>query len=116
MSSALDRIRSSRDEFLSHGKYYEALQLYKTIYNRLLTKKSYNETIVLLLDGAKQLLSYKQGNAGGELANSLIDTYNKAKQPITDVEINNILALFWSFPPESTTASVAFMVMSLIPI
>lgn len=69
-----NRLQIKLEDRLRAGDYYEAHQIYRTIYYRLVrdpTKKA--EVYQLLCQGALKLLECNQLNSGADLANTLIE-------------------------------------------
>lgn len=80
-ASKLAKVRLDRDRLFSEGKYYEALQLYKTLHSRAIARKAVEEAEEIAVEGATALLQQKQANSGGELALAVIQLYVKANRP-----------------------------------
>jgi putative uncharacterized protein (fragment) len=72
-----DRIIQKLNRLMDSCEYYEAHQLYRTIYFRYLNTKRYKELETLLYDGALLLLKKQQFNSGADVASLYIDTLNK---------------------------------------
>ena len=105
----LDRFKEERAALLSSNSHYELLQLYKTHIYRANTRKDPSLASLLALDGARTLLAAQQGNASGELALSLIDSYMKQHLSPSPPLLSSLLSLFWAFPSDARTSRVAFM-------
>merc|ERR1740130_1260137 len=86
MASALNRRRKGAagagssttlltklEQSVMDGDYYQALQMYKTSFNRYMSKDQETEAIDLLASGTAVLLKKAQHNSASELANYLID-------------------------------------------
>lgn len=76
-TNSSDRIIQKLNNLIESAEYYEAHQLYRTIYFRYLNTKRFKELESLLYDGALLLLKKKQFNSGADLASLYIDTLNK---------------------------------------
>lgn len=59
-AAKLEKVRVERDRLFSIGRYYEALQLYKTLYSRACVKKSWAEAEEIIVEGATALLQQGQ--------------------------------------------------------
>lgn len=105
----LVRFIEDRTSLLSTSSYYEVLQLYKSQIHRANLRHDPTTASLLALDGATTLLSHQQGNAGGELALSLIDLYTKQHLTPTPSLLSSLLSLFWAFPPDARTSRLTFM-------
>jgi len=105
----LDKVRLKLDQCFKDGQYYEAQQLYRGLYNRLLSKDKFEEAANLLQSGALLLLQHKQGNSGGDLALQLVDCYCKSKERVTPQKLETIRTIFSSFPPSTDDSKITFM-------
>ena len=105
----LERFQRERDALLSSSSYYELLQLYKTHIYRASAKRDSSLSSLLAFDGAKILLDRGQGNAGGELAVTLLDTYSKQQLAPSPPLLTAILSLFWAFPDDARAPRLSFM-------
>ena len=72
-----DRILGKINRLIEEKEFYEAHQLYRTIYFRYLNSKRFTELQNLLYNGAMSLLRKEQYNSGADLANLYIDTISK---------------------------------------
>lgn len=72
-----ERILAKLDKLVDSEEYYEAHQLYRTIYFRYLNGNKFKELQKLLYDGAYNLLDKKQFNSGADLAVLFIDSLNQ---------------------------------------
>ncbi|XP_076309076.1 Golgi to ER traffic protein 4 homolog isoform X2 [Tachypleus tridentatus] len=79
----LDRILSKIKCNIETGNYYEAHQMYKTLYFRYLTQKKYKELLDLLYDGSDILLKHHQYNSGADLANLVVDALTTSLSPVS---------------------------------
>jgi len=79
---------------VSQGSYYEAQQMYKTIYFRYLGQKKYDDVKRLLTSGALTMLSHEHFNEGTELANLLMATYNETHTPVDETSLDPIKKIF----------------------
>ena len=61
--------------FFAEEQYYEAEQLYRTLFARYNTQKKFNAAIELLQDGAIRLLNLNQINSGAVVANLMVQTF-----------------------------------------
>ena len=93
----VNAILAKLEKNINDGDYYQALQLYRSLYQRFknnfmqtklnlfryTAKKRYQVLREMLTDGAVLMLHKRQVNAGTELAMFLIEHYNKANVPVT---------------------------------
>lgn len=71
----LDKLEAS----VNSGQYYEAHQMYRTLYFRYLSQKKYPDLLNLLYKGSTLLLQRDQQGSGADLAILLIDVLNKSE-------------------------------------
>uniref|UniRef100_A0A1B6C9S1 Golgi to ER traffic protein 4 homolog n=1 Tax=Clastoptera arizonana TaxID=38151 RepID=A0A1B6C9S1_9HEMI len=68
-SHGVQRVLEKLESSIKKGNYYEAHQMYRTLYFRYSTQKKYSELFQLLYDGAILLLKHDQQVSGCDLAN-----------------------------------------------
>ncbi|XP_067619235.1 Golgi to ER traffic protein 4 homolog [Eurosta solidaginis] len=73
----VNRVLVKLENSIESGNYYEAHQMYRTLYFRYTGQKKYSECLDLLLSGAMKLVSKQQETSGADLALLLIDTLEK---------------------------------------
>lgn len=108
-SAKLEKVFEKFKALFADKKYYEALQLCKTLVMRHNAAKQFDQSEQLAFDVTKNLLAHKQGAAGAELANLMIETYKKAAMQPNDERIERVVAVFQAFPDEAEDAATAFM-------
>lgn len=86
----LAKLRSSIDQ----GNYYEAHQMYRTLYFRYSAQQQYPELLDMLYEGALLLLRNNQQTSGADLASLLIDVLDKSSTDPTDAILENIAKLY----------------------
>ena len=74
-----ERVLSKLKSSIENNNYYEAHQMYRTLYFRYLGQKKYTELQSLLYDGAVLLFSHDEVASGTDLAKLYIDTLNEAE-------------------------------------
>ncbi|EPX71921.1 ER membrane insertion protein [Schizosaccharomyces octosporus yFS286] len=79
---------------------YEGHQMIRTLVNRLVMSKKYDDSIGLLYSGAKTLFELQQSGSAGDLSIYLIDVYIKASTSVSADYKAKALALLGSFPSE----------------
>ncbi|EAT34855.1 AAEL002521-PA [Aedes aegypti] len=73
------RVLAKLESSIEAGNYYEAHQMYRTLYFRYLSQQKYEELLDLLYQGALTLLSHEQNTSGADLGLLLVDTLEKSK-------------------------------------
>jgi hypothetical protein len=91
--SGMQRTLTKLRQRLSNGEYYEAHQLYRTLYFRYITQQKYLEAIDLLSDGALALLNAHQISSGADLALLLVSTLEKCAASVSDKNIELVAKL-----------------------
>ncbi|PSN29474.1 Golgi to ER traffic protein 4 [Blattella germanica] len=94
----VQRVLSKLESSVNAGNYYEAHQMYRTLYFRwvimYLGQKKYGELLELLYDGAILLLRHDQQTSGADLAILLVDVLIKSDATTTEEQFNNLSRLF----------------------
>jgi len=101
-------------KYCADGKFYEAQQLYRTLYSRYISGKKYPEAGSLALSGALQMFQHGQANSGADLASLLIDSYSKAEAKVADDRIQTVVNLFAAFPKNSEDVRQAFLKQAIV--
>lgn len=73
----VSRVLSKLDNSIELGNYYEAHQMYRTLYFRYTSQNKFAECLELLYSGAQKLLSKQQETSAADLGLLLIDTLEK---------------------------------------
>ncbi|XP_073997682.1 Golgi to ER traffic protein 4 homolog isoform X1 [Rhodnius prolixus] len=84
---------------IKNGNYYEAHQMYKTLYFRYLSQKKYVELLDLLFEGASLLLNHDQQASGVDLANLYIEVLVKSNALPNEEYIRKLSKLFSLISP-----------------
>lgn len=77
-NGALGRVESKLSAALQSGQFYEAQQLYRTLYFRLLGQSKFSEIFSLLNDGVEKLLAADQFPLAADLSLLFIDALTKS--------------------------------------
>jgi hypothetical protein len=92
------------------GAFYEAQQMYKTVYHRYKSRKQLQDSYVVLTQGAVQQLGSNQVNCGMELANMLLEAYTANQEPATQQALGSLQDILAALPqplhladPDSTS-------------
>ncbi|KPJ08157.1 Golgi to ER traffic protein 4-like [Papilio machaon] len=90
VSRVLEKLEAS----VNAGQYYEAHQMYRTLYFRYLSQKKYEHLFKLLYEGSTLLLLRDQQGSGADLAILLVDVLNKSETKPSEEWIEKIAKLF----------------------
>lgn len=82
----VSRVLAKLELSIQSGDYYEAHQMYRTLYFRYLSQKRYNDCLELLFKGAMRFLVNEQYGSGADLGLLVVDTLEKAKN-VSDYEL-----------------------------
>ncbi|XP_030370544.1 Golgi to ER traffic protein 4 homolog [Scaptodrosophila lebanonensis] len=73
----VSRVLAKLENSLAEGEFYEAHQMYRTLYFRYTTQKKYQDCLDLLFDGAQKLIAREQEDSAVDLCLLLVDTLEK---------------------------------------
>ena len=103
------------EDLVNQRKYYEAHQMYRTVYNRYysfpchdrslcsngsryLNRRDFLSAAEIAASGGRLLLQHKQYNSAADLGQLLIDAFKKGV-PVSKESLEKIVFLFVEFPP-----------------
>lgn len=90
VSRVLEKLEAS----VNAGKYYEAHQMYRTLYFRYLGQNKFQELLDLLFNGSSLLLQHDQQGSGSDLGILLVDVLVKSETAISEQWIVKLAKLF----------------------
>jgi hypothetical protein len=92
------------EEHIAKGAYYEALQLYRTLYARSIVKEAKHAALIGELEkGAGTMLRAGESNCAIELLELLFTAYDKAHVAPSDERVAALQQLFEQLPPHKYT-------------
>ncbi|CAG5125253.1 unnamed protein product [Candidula unifasciata] len=100
VSRGVDRVLAKCEACIKAGNFYEAHQMFRTVYFRYSGQQKYDEAADLLYRGALILLQHKQYSSGADLSLLLLDVLSKSQTPVTSDTLNQITHLFEKMDPE----------------
>lgn len=84
----VSRVLVKLEASVEAGNYYEAHQMYRTLYFRYLTQKRYEDCLDLLYKGSVKFLQNEQFTSGADLGILVVDTLEKrGAKPEVDLEM-----------------------------
>ncbi|XP_044731601.1 Golgi to ER traffic protein 4 homolog [Chrysoperla carnea] len=95
----VSRVLTKLEASVSSGNYYEAHQMYRTLYFRYLGQKKYSEALDLLYNGAHILLQHGQLGSGADLAILYVDVLIQSDTPVLEEIFERIAKLFAAIGP-----------------
>lgn len=95
------RVLAKLESSIETGNYYEAHQMYRTLYFRYLSQRKYEELLELLYKGALTLLNHDQNTSGADLGLLIVDTLEKAakQEPEAEQWMQKLAVLLSKIPP-----------------
>jgi len=103
-AAGIARIQIKLKNSLESGNFYEAHQMYRTLYFRFSSQSKFQDAEDLLYDGANELFKYKQMGSGTDLSKLFIEVLGK-RDVRTDSEketaFKRIAVLFTHIPRDS---------------
>ncbi|CAH0388985.1 unnamed protein product [Bemisia tabaci] len=97
--SGVTRIFTKLHNLTESGNFYEAHQLYRTIYFRYLNQKKYDELLTVLYSGATLFLRHDQQVGGADLSILYIDVLTKSATPVTNEILDKLPPLLKLMSP-----------------
>lgn len=98
-NSKLDRVIARFQKRIEEHNYYEAHQTLRTIANRYVNSKSYEDAIQLITHGSQSFLTAKQGGEGTDLIFYLLEVYDMAKIKVDDSSVARLVQLLVLIDP-----------------
>ncbi|KAK9814271.1 hypothetical protein WJX72_003196 [[Myrmecia] bisecta] len=101
--SGVEKVLQKLRTNLEAGSYYEAQQMFKTVYHRYRSRKLYADSYTLAEEGARLQLEKGQLNCGVELAKLLLEAYEADDLEVNDTTLRRIWNVLHAFPQASTS-------------
>lgn len=98
-SGGVQRVLDKLEASVSAGNFYEAHQMYRTLYFRYSMQEKYKELLELLYSGSKLLLQNKQLTSGADLCNLFVDVLQKSSEPVTEELVQKLSELYGLIGP-----------------
>jgi len=101
-----ERVLTKLKSHIDNQNFYEAHQMYRTLYFRYLGQKKYGELETMLFDGATLLFSKDESASGTDLAKLYVDTLKEADQVPEDVHFQRMSKMYKLIPRDSVDKPV----------
>jgi len=101
-----ERVLSKLKAHIDNENFYEAHQMYRTLYFRYLGQKKYGELETMLFDGSVLLFSHKEVASGTDLAKLYVDTLNQAEAAPEEIHFQRISKLYQLIPCDNVDKPV----------
>lgn len=103
MIDKADKLIKRAHAELSEKNYYEAHQIVRTVYYRLLDSQQYDKLLDFLHTTCLLFIQAKEYNISLDLAELYVDTLLKSRVPIHEKELNRFAQMFSLLPPKFAT-------------
>ncbi|CAI9727421.1 Hypothetical predicted protein [Octopus vulgaris] len=90
----LSRILAKCQACVDANNFYEAHQMYRTLYFRYNAQHKYEDALELLYKGSVTLLQHRQQTSGTDLASLFINTLTSSSSPVLEDPVNKVAHLF----------------------
>uniref|UniRef100_A0A914CQG6 Golgi to ER traffic protein 4 homolog n=1 Tax=Acrobeloides nanus TaxID=290746 RepID=A0A914CQG6_9BILA len=94
----VDKLKKKLEYAFEEKDYYEAHQIYRTIYYRSITGEVFQELLELLFEGSMKLIEVNEYTSAIDLAELYVDTLIKSNTPVTNAVLENIYQLLSKLP------------------
>lgn len=95
------RVLLKLEASINNGNYYEAHQMYRTLYFRYLGQKRYSDLLKLLYSGSLLFLQHEQYTSGADLGLLFIDVLKKSETEPCEKYFEKLIDLFSLMNPTS---------------
>ncbi|THD20596.1 Golgi to er traffic protein 4 [Fasciola hepatica] len=110
----LSKLQQRLQAAIEERRFYEAHQIYKTLYFRCTTRRNYAEALKYLYSGAELLLSNQQWESGTDLAFLVLQAYAKSKMNLTEVQLNQLCRFLNKMPATEERAAFVSQTTTLL--
>ena len=97
-SKGVARVLSKLNTSLENGNYYEAHQMYRTLYYRYSAQNKWVELEKMLYEGSVKLFNYEQGGSGADLAKLYLEILEKSEMKPTEEIMKRVGKLYQLTP------------------
>ena len=115
-SRGVARVLSKLNTSLENGNYYEAHQMYRTLYYRYSAQSKWADLETMLYEGAVKLFNHGQGGSGADLAKLYLEILEKAEiKPTEEImkKVGNLYQLTPTHLPDKDNFKVLALKWSL---
>eukprot|EP01134_Creolimax_fragrantissima_P006819 CFRG6819T1 len=102
---ALENTLKKLSDSVERGDYYEAHQMYRTVYFRYYGQEKYGDALHLLTEGAKLLLTKGQYGSGCDLALLVVEVYRNTHTAVNAESRDRLLTIYPMIPATESLRS-----------
>jgi len=96
-----ERVLLKLRKSIEDENYYEAHQMYRTLYFRYLGQTRYDDLLKLLYDGSLLFFEHQQTSSGADLAKLFVEVLLKAKMKVDKDVVDKVVDLMAKIPPSA---------------
>ncbi|TRY58966.1 hypothetical protein DNTS_033934 [Danionella cerebrum] len=104
----VQRVEGKLRASVERGDYYEAHQMYRTLFFRYLSQSKHPEARELMYHGALLFFSYNQQNSASDLSMLVLESLEKSEARVDDETLEHLAKLF-SLMDSNSPERVAFV-------
>ncbi|KAA8581189.1 hypothetical protein FQN60_002770 [Etheostoma spectabile] len=108
----VQRVEGKLRASVEKGDYYEAHQMYRTLFFRYMSQAKHAEARELMYNGALLFFSYNQQNSAADLSMLVLEVFEKSETKVDDEVLECLAKLFSRMDPNSPER-VAFVSRAL---
>ncbi|XP_071443576.1 Golgi to ER traffic protein 4 homolog isoform X2 [Hetaerina americana] len=109
----VQRVLGKLQASVSAGNYYEAHQMYRTLYFRYCAQKKYDELLELLYDGSMLFFRHDQQASGADVSLLYVDVLTKSETQPSEIYINKLCGLFAMMKADEVPERDVFLASAL---
>uniref|UniRef100_A0A915B8Z6 Golgi to ER traffic protein 4 homolog n=2 Tax=Parascaris univalens TaxID=6257 RepID=A0A915B8Z6_PARUN len=95
----VSRLEKKLADRLESGDYYEAHQIYRTLYYRMSAQGKWQQLQDLLYNGAIKLLDVNEPTSAVDLAELFVESLQQSNMPVSSATLDRFEQLFTRLPP-----------------
>ncbi|KAG8008994.1 Golgi to ER traffic protein 4-like protein [Nibea albiflora] len=109
----VQRVEGKLRASVEKGDYYEAHQMYRTLFFRYMSQAKHAEARELMYNGALLFFSYNQQNSAADLSMLVLEVLEKSETKVEDEILAENLAKLFSMMDQNSPERVAFVSRAL---
>ncbi|CAM9743066.1 unnamed protein product [Lampetra planeri] len=97
----VQRVEGKLRASVERGDYYEAHQMYRTLFHRYTTQNRHSEVVELMFSGALLFFKHNQQNSAADLSMLVLESLEKSSATVTEELLERLSRLFSLMDPNS---------------